>query len=266
MGGFCGSFLHDPLPTAPRCANLPGMSSTSAPTLTDPALQAFWRVLAEAGWPRLTMRAVAAEAGLPLAELRRRFSSPMAMLRAHAAAVDAAVIAETMEDETSTPRDRLFDVLMRRLDMLQPDRAGVVRLMRDLPRDPLLALWLASEQPRTMAWMLEAAGIDAGGPKGALRAHGLGVVWLATLRAWEKDESEDLSATMAALDRALDQADKAARSLGLGREEASHHGTDTADEVGQPEGTPGRTDTAPGDGAGEEGPGEGGGSPGAQPA
>ncbi|MBB3897107.1 TetR family transcriptional regulator [Roseococcus suduntuyensis] len=207
------------------------MSSTSAPDMNDPALQAFWRVLAGGGWSALTMRAVAAEAGITLAELRARFASPLEMLRAHAAAVDAAVIEGTMEDDTSTARDRLFDVLMRRLDMLQPNRAGVVRLMHDLPRDPFLALWLATEQPRTMRWMLEAAGLEATGPKGALRAHGLGVIWLATLRAWEKDESEDLSATMAALDRALDQADKAARSLGLGREETGRHGTHTDHEA-----------------------------------
>lgn len=207
------------------------MSHSSAPDVNDPALQAFWRVLAGGGWSALTMRAVAAEAGVTLAELRARFASPTEMLRAHAAAVDSAVIEGTYEDETSTARDRLFDVLMRRLDFLQPHRAGVVRLMRDLPRDPLLGLWLAAELPRTMRWMLEAAGLEATGPKGALRAHGLGVVWLATLRAWEKDESEDLSATMAALDRALDQADKAARSLGLGREEASHHGTHTDPET-----------------------------------
>jgi len=205
------------------------MSPSPPPDLHDPALLAFWRVLAGGGWSALTMRAVAAEAGITLAELRARFASPLEILRAHAAAVDAAVIEGTMEDETSTARDRLFDVLMRRLDMLQANRPGVIRLMRDLPRDPLLALWLATEQPRSMRWMLEAAGLEATGPRGALRAHGLGAVWLAALRAWEKDESEDLSATMAALDRALDQADKAARSLGLGRKEAGQHGTHTPD-------------------------------------
>ena len=77
----------------------------------------------------------------------------------------------------------------------------------------MLALFLGAGMNRSMGWMLEAAGLDAGGPSGALRAKGLGVVWLAGLRAWEKDESEDLSATMAALDRALDQADRVARML-----------------------------------------------------
>ncbi|WP_027283514.1 hypothetical protein [Rubritepida flocculans] len=197
------------------------MSDLPAEPGADSALlAAFWRVLAGTGWEGLTLRAVAAEAGVPLAELRRRFPGPLAFLRAHLAAVEQEVIAGTVEDSSSTARDRLFDVLMRRLDAMQPHRAGITRLMRDLPRDPALALWLAAQMPASMAWMLEAAGLEAGGPRGAARAHGLALVWLAALRAWEKDETQDLSPTMAALDRALDRADKAARSLGLGREEA----------------------------------------------
>ena len=61
--------------------------------------------------------------------------------------------------------------------------------------------------------------VDAAGPKGLLRVQGLIGVWLAALRAWEKDESEDLSATMAALDRALDQADRVARWFGMAPKE-----------------------------------------------
>jgi hypothetical protein len=71
-----------------------------------------------------------------------------------------------------------------------------------------------------MAWMLEAARLSASGVKGGLRVQGLGLVWLSTLRAWAGDEGADLSATMAALDRALDQADRAARWLSLGEDDA----------------------------------------------
>lgn len=203
----------------------------------DPAIiSAFWRVLAGSGWHGLTLRAVAAEAGLPLAELRRQAASPMQILAAHQRALDAAVLEGTVDDLGSTPRDRLFDVLMRRLDALQPDRAGVTRLMRDLPRAPLLALWLAPRNAASMAWMLEAAGLDAAGPGGMLRVQGLGAVWLATLRAWEKDESEDLSATMAALDRALDQADRVARWFRMAPTESPAETAEAAEAEHSPEG------------------------------
>lgn len=191
------------------------MNSTS-PAPQEAIIGAFWRVLAGSGWHGLTMRAIAAEAGISLADLRQQHSSPLSILNAHERLVDEIVLEGTVEDLTSTARDRLFDVLMRRMDALQPNRPGVVRMLRDLPRTPLLALWLAQRLDGSMAWMLEAAGLEAGGPAGAIRTKGLGVVWLSGLRAWEKDESEDLSGTMAALDRSLDQADRVARTLRMG--------------------------------------------------
>jgi hypothetical protein len=77
--------------------------------------------------------------------------------------------------------------------------------------------------------MLEAAGLEASGPAGLLRVQGLGVVWLAAIRAWDKDETEDLSATMAALDRALDQADRAARMFRLAPPSTDASATDSAE-------------------------------------
>ncbi|MBY0337516.1 MAG: TetR family transcriptional regulator [Acetobacteraceae bacterium] len=193
---------------------MPPATADAAATDAD-LLAAFWRVVAAHGWTGVTMRRVAAESGQPLAALRRRFPSPLALLAAHLRAVDGEVLAGTVDDPTSTPRDRLFDVLMRRLDALQPHRPGILRFLEDLPRDPLTALWLGGRLPGAMAWMLEAADIPSAGGPGLARAHGLAAVWLSTLRAWSRDDSQDLSASMAALDRALDRADRAARLLRL---------------------------------------------------
>jgi hypothetical protein len=65
-----------------------------------------------------------------------------------------------------------------------------------------------------MRWLLDACGVSTAGIAGALRVRGLVAVWLWTVRAWQTDESMDLSTTMAALDRALGQAERAAGWLG----------------------------------------------------
>jgi hypothetical protein len=111
-------------------------------------------------------------------------------------------------------RDRLFDLLMRRIDALQAHRGGVLALLRALPGEPPTALLLTLATRRSMRWMLEAVGIPTRGINGELRVKGLLAVWLWTIRAWRTDESEDLSATMAALDAALSRADRAAGWLG----------------------------------------------------
>ena len=110
-------------------------------------------------------------------------------------------------------RDRLFDMLMRRFDVMQAHRPGVLALLRALSADPGMALLLALATRRSMRWMLDAAGFDTSGLNGELHTRGLVGVWLWAVRAWRSDESADLAATMAALDKALNRAEEAARWL-----------------------------------------------------
>jgi len=174
-------------------------------------IAAALELAAQCGWHRVSVAQAARHAGLPLDRARGRFPGRMAVLLRLVRIADRAALAGAT-DEGST-RDRLFDLLMRRIDVLQSHRAGVLAVMRALPADPGAALLLATVNVRSMGWMLEAAGVSAVGPFGRLRAKGLLAVWLWTLRAWRRDSSDDLAATMAALDQALTQAGQAANWL-----------------------------------------------------
>lgn len=182
---------------------------------------ALWRVMAAHGWPGLTMRRLAAEAGLDTATLREGFPMRLDLLLLHGRVMDQAVLAGTIPGQGGSARDRIFDVLMRRLDAMQPHRAGILRLFEDMRRDPALALALFPHIGVAMRWMLEAAEVEARSCEARLLALGLTGVWLATIRAWARDDSPDMGATMAALDSALDRAERIARPLGLLRGEAT---------------------------------------------
>ncbi|BDG74883.1 TetR family transcriptional regulator [Roseomonas fluvialis] len=181
----------------------------------DALVAALWRVIATHGWPGLTMGRLAAESGVPLATLRDRFPSRLDPMILHGRRMDHAVLAGTVPGQGGAARDRLFDVLMRRLDAMQPHRAGILRFLRDMRRDPSLAALLGPQLSLSMRWMLDAAEIEGNGGQRRIIALGLVGVWLATVRAWAEDESEDLGSTMAALDRALDRAEQIARTLRL---------------------------------------------------
>ena len=190
-------------------------------TASDDALiAALWRVIAAHGWPGLTMRRLAAEAGTDTAALRAHFPTRLDLLLLHGRVMDQAVLAGTIPGQGGSARDRVFDVLMRRLDAMQPHREGILRLFEDMRRDPAIALALAPHIGVAMRWMLEAAEVEAKSCEARLLALGLAGVWLATIRAWARDDAPDMGATMAALDSALDRAERIARPLGLLRGEA----------------------------------------------
>lgn len=181
----------------------------------DSALIAsFFRVMAEKGWRRATVAEAARAAALPPARARERFPGRNAVLLKFGRMADQAALADSASE--GAVRDRLFDLLMRRFDVLQAHRAGVVTLLHALPANPPVALLLACATRRSMRWMLEGAGSSALGLRGELRLRGLIGVWLWTLRAWERDESADLSGTMAALDAALRRAERLATWLDRG--------------------------------------------------
>ncbi len=172
---------------------------------------AAFRMAGEQGWRQVNVVAAAREGGLSLVEARERFPSRTAIILRFGRLADQAALLDAATE--GSVRDRLFDLLMRRFDVMQTHRAGVKALLRFLPTHPPAALLLASATKRSMRWMLQTAGVSTSGLRGEVRLRGLLAVWLWGVRAWERDDSEDLSGTMAAIDAALQRAEQIASWL-----------------------------------------------------
>jgi AcrR family transcriptional regulator len=189
-------------------------TATAAGTPRDRILDATLALAEREGWRKASLGAIAGEAGMPLRQLYGEFRSRAAILSGLMARTDAGVLTETPAAEADeSPRDRLFDVLMRRFDVLKAHRAALKVIARELGSDPPTALCSAPAFLRSMTWMLEAAGLSSAGIRGRFRVRVLAVLYLCVLRVFVGDDSEDLAKTMAALDRRLRQAEP---WLGLG--------------------------------------------------
>ena len=186
-----------PKPTAPS------PSDGSKPP-RERIIAAFMSLLADKPIERIGLSEIAREAGVSLVELRDLFGSTLAILAAQIKETDRAVLAADAADMAEEPpRERLFDVLMRRLEVLEPHKAAVRSLTRSASRNPGLAFALNGLAVRSQQWMLTAADIDAAGPRGMVRAQGLAILFASVLRTWVDDDDPGHARTMAALDRAL---------------------------------------------------------------
>jgi len=185
-------------------------------------IDAAFALIAERGWFGLSLGDAARNVGIDPAEARTRLPDRCALLRCFGRLADQAALEGALID--GPVRDRLFDIVMRRIDFLQARRVGVLALLHGLQSDPASALCLATASRHSMAGMLKACWIETGGLRGHLRVHGMGLLWLATVRAWQGDTSDDLSHTMAALDKALTRAAQAENTMSdlLGRRSAAH--------------------------------------------
>jgi AcrR family transcriptional regulator len=167
-------------------------------------IEALLALLAEDPIERIGLGDVAKRAGVSLADLRDEFSSVMAIVAAYMKDIDRQVLATDMSDMDEEPvREKLFDILMRRLEALAPHKAAVRSLLRSSFRDPPLALAMNGFTARSMSWMLTAAGISTAGPRGLMRAQGLALSYARVVSTWVEDDDPGLARTMSVLDREL---------------------------------------------------------------
>jgi AcrR family transcriptional regulator len=168
-------------------------------------VEAFMALLAERPIERIGLGEIAARAGLSLADLRNEFASTLGILAAHAKELDRRVLAGNDSDMSEEPaRERLFDVLMRRLELMAPHREAIASLMRSARRNAPLALALNGLTVRSQVWMLTAADLSASGPIGMVRAQGLALLFARVLETFiDDDDDPSLARTMSALDREL---------------------------------------------------------------
>ncbi|MEM8951439.1 MAG: hypothetical protein AAGA21_06395 [Pseudomonadota bacterium] len=201
----------------------------SSPDLLVPAFE----IIAETGWRGFSFTELAERANLSMADVRKTFSGRNALLDTLNQRLDQAMLAIDGDDmEDLPPRDRVFELMMSRIEAMAPFRAGLCRLIRDARRDPELIITSACRLDRSIAWLQDAAGLAHGyrsSPlndiRRRLQRRMLAAVYLQTLNVWATDESSDLAKTMAALDKQLRRIENLA---GLGQRGTTEGMTDAA--------------------------------------
>ena len=196
-------------------ATRPKSEAKSPPTdARGKIVDALMELAAERRFEDISVRDIAKAAGVSLADFRDAFPSKGAVLAGFTRRIDRIVLQQDdgeLSEENS--RERLFDVLMRRLEAMAPYREGLREVAAWLRREPAAALAINQAAMSSMRFMLEAAGIEAEGASGAIKLQGLTLAWGRVLQTWLDDDEPTLSRTMAELDRVLTRGERAVAGL-----------------------------------------------------
>lgn len=185
-------------PAGSVSARSPGSSAR------DRVIDALMELAAERPWSDIEIPDIADAAGVSLSEFRDLFPSKGAILAGFSKRIDKIVLEGTTDDLEGEPvRERLFDVIMRRLDAITPYKEALRRIVRAVRTDPLTMAALNQMELNSQRFMLAAAGIDTDGPVGMVKLQGAVLVYARTLDTWFEDDDPGLARTMAALDRDL---------------------------------------------------------------
>jgi ubiquinone biosynthesis protein COQ9 len=187
-------------------------------TPRDAIVAAALRLAEKQGWRDLSLGAIAAEAGIPLAEVRPVFKSKGQILAAFSRDIDQAVLERFAAPGPDAPRDRLFDVLITRFEVMQPYKPAIRRIRDGLGSDFAAALQQFGPALKSQYWMLAAAGISGEGGHGFLRVRGLLTLYARVFQIWLDDDDPGMARTMAALDRRLRRGESLLQGIGRVRD------------------------------------------------
>ena len=170
--------------------------------LLSKAIPAALKLAADARWSELTLKDIADEAALSLADFHG-LADKIDLSAAIEGHFDKAM-SEGAFDADESPRTRLFDVLMMRFEAMEDTRDGTKSYLKW--RDSNLAglRMRVSGRAATARWALASCGLDGGkGIPLPLQIGALGWAIASAERAWKQETSPDLTRTMAALDAEL---------------------------------------------------------------
>lgn len=171
-----------------------------------------FQLVAERGWRHLSFTELARRADVPLARIHAELPDRAALVRMLGRRLDAQMLALPVpEIDGMTPRERVFELVMRRFDAMAPYKDGLRAMARQAGGDPaLLAVSLCSIG-RLSRWLLDVAETADPWPIAMVARRVLAVIYVRSFHVWLDDDTPDMARTLAELDLRLQQAESVAR-------------------------------------------------------
>jgi AcrR family transcriptional regulator len=177
------------------------------------AAAAALTLAAEHGWDNVTLADIATESSLSEKALRAVFADIWEIL-AYVLQDIAGKTRATVEDYlTDDWRENVQEILMTRFDLAQAHRAAFKRLPRDLAKHPRTLRRLARRFYDTMREILLLAGFPAEEINPAT-VGAFGLLYISIIEVWSRDDTPDMSRTMAAIDKRIGYFARTAEWLG----------------------------------------------------
>ncbi len=191
---------------------------TSKPDLLEEA----FGLIASHGWNDFSFTELARRSDRPLAEIYAELPGRTSLLCALGRRADEAMLAMPPAELAELgPRERLFELVMRRLDAMAPFKEGLRVIGREARLDPMVLLTALGNLDRAASWLLDASESGLTGLKARAARRVLMLVYARTFNVWLDDATPDLATTLAELDKRLQQLEQLGRWMARARRRAT---------------------------------------------
>ncbi len=175
-------------------------------------VKSSFNIIEKSGWKSFSLQKLSDKEKVPINEIKIFFKSEITILDEFSKMIDIKVEKSfDYEEVTSTSvKDNLFELIMLRLEFMQPYRNALKSIKSSFKSDPLVAKSVAKNVMNSLDFYLELTNAFNDSFLDIFKKKSMFLIYSYIFMIWLEDDSDELSKTMSELDRLLTFSEKIA--------------------------------------------------------
>ena len=161
------------------------------------------------GWNKFSIEKLSVKENIPVKNLKIFFKCKYSIVDKFSTMIDQNIESKLrIEDfKDSSKKDILFELIMMRFDEMEEFKGSLAKVLDASKNKPLMISIITKNVMNTMDFFLELSNSYNNYAFDLLKKNFLFIIYSITFKTWLSDNTEDLSKTMAELDKLLSTAE-----------------------------------------------------------
>ena len=175
-------------------------------------VKSSFNIIEKSGWKSFSLQKLSETEKIPINEIKFFFKSEITILDEFSKMIDIKVEKSfDYEELTNTSvKDNLFELIMLRLEFMQPYRNALKSIKNSFKSDPHVAKSVAKNVMNSLDFYLELTNAFNDSFLDIFKKKSIFLIYSYIFMIWLEDDSDELSKTMSELDRLLTFSEKIA--------------------------------------------------------
>ena len=175
-------------------------------------VKSSFNIIEKSGWKSFSLQKLSDKEKVPINEIKIFFKSEITILDEFSKMIDIKVEKSfDYEELTNTSvKDNLFELIMLRLEYMQPYRNALKSIKSSFKSDPLVAKSVAKNVMNSLDFYLELTNAFNDSFLDIFKKKSIFLIYSYIFMIWLEDDSDELSKTMSELDKLLTFSEKIA--------------------------------------------------------
>ena len=168
-----------------------------------------FNLINDIGWEEFSIEKLSIREKIPINELKIYFKCKYSIVDRFSKLIDKNIESKLriQDFENSSKKDILFELMMMRFDEMDEFKSSLAKILDASKNKPLLISIITKNVMNTMDFFLELSNSYNNYAFDFLKKNFLFLIYSITFKTWLSDNTEELSKTMAELDRLLSAAE-----------------------------------------------------------